>query len=712
MRRVEITSATSALLVSLTVLLLLAHFVLRYATASMHYRPLTPWISGTVSITLLASLIFLFKQKSYYSKSASIATLILAATFSIIVAWLFTDFGGVISSLHAVRLMLTSSEIFGLVPVLLSCTIAYKQLVDAYFHENRTPPTIWTVLLSAPPLLPLFILISPGTDRDLAGLMLAFTTILGCLALLFQIYRKPPTTAFIQAVIIAGLACIYYFPIYRGIATSGEASAFLLVWTVAFLLYRHRIRCYSFFTDGYLYRPAGLTVLGLIAGVLLHHSLGLIWLIDHGYLPIYVPVLGSMIFIAWLVVSYPSLDFRSNVTAVQLFSLATPLIIAPLLSVVSISNPVVNESSAWGPAQRAAKPTEAVPLNQWIELQTDGFTPRRRAHSGAVFDQHRGEILMTGSDTHGWDWDMSLYRFNVANRKWHRYGKAEPRYTYRNLNGVRVAGTITPTPWAMHVYDQLVLDSSKDRLWIISAPLHNHVPLTGSIQDVPWSFDLSKSGWTPQKFEDSVPPVFFSAVSVLDPARNTIMATAASQEGLFSIGIGQEFDLKRGGLWELGPDRLKWLPVSDTSPHGHNVSGVFDDSLGALLIFERQLDFRVHAFLPGVQPGMAGQWSTVSIPDGPCVPMSAYPAVPSVYITHLRKTLLITTGLDGKNRTCIYDAHTNSMTDLDIEIPPKLDMNFTIAEDTENKSVMLVTGNSYDNSPAQVWVLKLQFPLD
>ncbi len=682
----------NAVSISTSVLLLIAHSAVRNFSGSMQFLPLVPWISVAVAISLSTSLFSLIGSDHNRHERRSHFTFVAGILTSLCISIFLNGLEGLLGSLHAVRLMLTSSEIFGLVPVLLSCTIAYKQLVDAYFRENATLPTIWTVLLAAPPLLPLFTLISPGAERDLAGLMLAFTTILGCLALLLQIYRKPASTAFTQAAVLAGLTCIYFFPVHRGVATSGEAAAFLLVWTISFVLYRYRIRSYSFIADGSLYKPAGLTVLGLITGVLLHHSLGLLWLTDHDYLPIYVPILGGVLYL--------------------LFSLATPLFIAPLLSVVSSLHPSENESTSWNPAQRAVKTAETVPHNKWFELKTDGFVPRRRAHSGAVFDPLRGEILMTGSDTHGWDWDMSLYRFDVANRKWHRYGKAEPRYTYRNLNGVRVAGTITPTPWAMHVYDQLVLDSSKDRLWIISAPLHNHVPITGYVQDVPWSFDLSKSGWTPQKFEDSVPPVFFSAVSVLDPARNTIIATAASQAGIFSIGIGKEFDLKRGGLWELGPDRQKWLPVSDTSPHGHNVSGVFDDSLGALLIFERQLDFRIHAFLPGVQPGMAGQWSTVSIPDGPCVPMSAYPAVPSVYITHLRKTLLITTGLDGKNRTCIYDAHTNSMTDLDIEIPPKLDMHFTIAEDTENKSVMLVTGNPYDNSPAQVWVLKLQFPLD
>ncbi len=340
-------------------------------------------------------------------------------------------------------------------------------------------------------------------------------------------------------------------------------------------------------------------------------------------------------------------------------------------------------------------------------MESRELAPRRRMHSGAAFDPRRGQLLVLGSDTHGWDWDMALYRFDVASRQWRRSGRAEPRYTYRSDRlGRRVAGSATAVPWAMHAYNQLAVDSTRDVLWLVSAPLHNHVPTIGPVRDAPWMLGLQSTRWRPQESSGNL-PVFFSAVTVYDPSRDTLMASAALERPVEAVGIGEEGGLKRGSVWELGPDRQRWQPVDGVSPHGHNVSGVFDETRGALVVFERQDKFVVHHYFPGALPGSHGQWSTKTIPDGPCAHRVGYPAVPSVYVRHLGKTLILPEGADGQRRTCLYDAARHSLMDLRIDPPSGISMNFTIAYDPARRIALLVTGEPYSGRTARVWALRL-----
>jgi hypothetical protein len=335
------------------------------------------------------------------------------------------------------------------------------------------------------------------------------------------------------------------------------------------------------------------------------------------------------------------------------------------------------------------------------------FAPRRRLHSGAAFDAKRGQLVLLGSDTHGFDWDMAVYRFDLQDQQWLRSGAAEPAYTYR-IDGFhrRVAGSASLGPWAMHVYDQLLIDPKRDALWLMSAPLHSSVSIVGPLLDAPWTFDLSQATWHMQPCQ-GMPPVFFSAIAVYDASRDTLLASGSLQTAVPSIGIGEEETLKPGRVWELGPSRKHWQPVGGISPHGRNVSGVFDKSTGALLIFERRRQFLVHRYVPASMAGSDGVWSSRVLPDGNCTHRADYPAVPSVFIAHLGKTLLIPEGSDGRRRTCLYDARNHSVTDLDITPPPGIGMNFTLTYDPVRGIALLVTGEPFSGRAAQVWALRL-----
>jgi hypothetical protein len=320
----------------------------------------------------------------------------------------------------------------------------------------------------------------------------------------------------------------------------------------------------------------------------------------------------------------------------------------------------------------------------------------------------RGQLVTVGSDTHGWDWDMAVYRFDVQSREWLRSGTAEPRYTYRTDRlGRRVAGSASRVPWAMHAYNQLTIDPKQDMLWLVSAPMHNHVPTVGPACDVPWMFDLGRALWHSQRCDGTV-PVFFSAVTVYDPSRNTLVASAALQAPAAAIGLGAEREMQRGGVWELGPARQRWQPVSAVSPHGADVSGVFDEAERALLVFERRDKFFVHRYVPSTVPGANGTWSTTAMPDGNCAHRVEYPPVPSVYVGYLGRTLLLPEGADGRRRTCLYDARLHSLTDLGIDPPPGISMNFTLAYDPALHVVLIVTGAPQSDRKARVWALRLR----
>lgn len=692
--------------VCLAALLVLVHLIDRHAVGSQAVPGLLPWVRYTVAFSLCATLLPLAGAADRITERVPVAALFACLGIAFAFAFLQAGAAGIIETIHAVRIALTSREAFGLAPAALVSAIVVRELTGGFLGPLGGLQTVAAFLFLPGPLFPVFCLVSPGNERLIASVLLPVA--LGCsLGLLLvnrakkHLFRSP-----VKIAALFGTVLVFYSPVIRGIASAGECAVVSLAGLVGYVFVCRQMSRNTVLAVTTDFRRLRLFVLALVAGIAVHHAVGLLWLVDGGSSPILVLILGVVATFAFVILSR-----RAKHCMVAAYALAAPFVAAPLLNSVLEAAAHVPHWSAWNGSldapRRLARLAE-LPINRWIELDSLGsFTPRHRAHSGADFDSKRGQLVMLGSDTHGWDWETAVFRFDLQNQEWRRSGAAEPAYTYRTDRlHRRVAGSSTLGPWAMHAYDQLVIDPKLDALWLVSAPLHNNVPTVGAVRDAVWTFDLSHAGWHMQP-DNGSPPVFFSAVAVYDGSRDTLLISGALETAVAGVDIGEEGNLKPGRAWELGPSREHWQPVGGVSPHGRNVTGIFDESFGALLVFERKHQFLVYRYVPAPLPGGNGVWSTRALPDGNCAHRVEYPAVPSVFVGHLGKTLLLPEGPDGRRRTCLYDANMNSVADLGITPPPGISMNFTLVYDRVRSVVLLVTGEPYTGRAAQVWVLRL-----
>jgi len=589
--------------------------------------------------------------------------------------------------IHAIALAFTSQEIFALAPVGLTASL----IVLAVFGKSSAPAnTRWTrqcFLLTLPgPILPLLSVVLPGEERIVATILLPMA--LGAAVFLTLIRPRCITR---NTIAVLGSAALFYAPVVRGVANSGETAVLALVVLLVFGIGGGVADGVQHLSGGI--RVAGQSVFAFGAGVAFQHAVALEWLVERGAPPFAMAALGA-------VLTLPVIFLRRRIfNAAVAVSLLTPIVVGPALdsafarggAIAGISNPAP-QSLAVGQAWK------------WAELKSTGEVPQRRTHSCAVFDARRRELVMVGSDTHGRDWDMSVRRYHLATGMWWSSGIPEPRYTYRiDQAGHRIAGSASRVPWAMHTYNQVVLDQRQDVLWVVSAPLHNHVPALRPIRDIPWVFDLGRCLWRPGDLKGAS-PVIFPGVVVHDVIRDTLVASAALEFPTPDLGIGEESKARRGGVWELGPDRRRWRSTEGSSPHGASVSGVYDDCAQAMLVFGNRGRFVVDRYDPDRLPGGVGRWSTETLPDGPCTTRSAYPPVPAVYIG-LGKTLLLPEGRDGQRRTCLYDSTDRSLTDLRLATPAITAMEFDIAYDAGDGMVLLVTGEADGNRRTRVWAL-------
>jgi hypothetical protein len=680
--------------------MVLVHFVLRQWQGSMFVPAMLPWVRYAVALSLCLSILPLIWRGRGSATSRQAGVLSVFLLLGGLLSVLHDGATGIVATAHAITLALTSQELFGLAPATLLAALATRALLPPARTGRRDLRRGIAMLCLPGPIFQLIALASPGNERLIAsGLLPLALLALVTLVLAGDRGQPTPRTVVLGTLVAIGL---FYAPVIRGLATAGESAVLALGGFVALAALdppmRRRLREEPW--PGLI--ECGALVFALIAGVTLHHVVGLRIVVDGGYAAGAVLGAGLAAMLVWSWVTRGT-DHR----LLPFCGLLAPLVLAPALSLAFAGTHRLIDLTHPGSAAALPAPTVEIPARRWTEIPSVGAAPRRRTHSDAVFDAKRRQLVVLGSDTHGWDWDMAVYRFDLASREWLRSGTAEPEYTYRlDAEGVRIAGAAYRGPWAMHGYQQLAIDPTADALWIVAAPLHNHVPVTGPVHDVPWIFDLATARWRSQPFE-TPPPVFFPGVVVYEPDRDSFLATAALSDPGTTLGIGVEAKAPRGGAWELGPSRREWRAVGEQSPHGTSIAGVLDESQHALLVFERvDRGFLVHRFdRDGADS--APHWSTQPLPPSACTQRATYPPIPAVYVPHLAATLLLPRGADGRRRTCLYDAAANTLTDTGIEPPGDVTMNFTFTYDPAGHVIYLVTGDPYSGPMAKVWALRL-----
>ena len=352
-----------------------------------------------------------------------------------------------------------------------------------------------------------------------------------------------------------------------------------------------------------------------------------------------------------------------------------------------------------------------LPANVWIKLpDRQRELPTRRNHAGAAYDPKRSQVLLFGADTHGRDFDNAIWSYDIVHELWRRAYPPSPISSYRgDRGGNRIAGTNGLFPWAMHVYDNIVYDPTLDALVVTSSAKHSKLAIAGATRDPTWIYDLKDKAWRIHPNAGKQSPMFFGAGAAYDTRRDAIVAYNALLSDAPDLGIGREGEAGRGGVWELGPDRRRWVRVNAESHHGIWFNVAYDSKRGTIAVFgDRELTNHVWEYVPGRRAGDPGRWIQHQ-PRGDACPKSKY--FPVAFDEKNAVFLLVPTDFDaGKTVTCIYDPAANAYTRVPNANMKPLGMNFTMVYDRQHGVFLLLTGSYLRNRVANIWAFKLILP--
>jgi hypothetical protein len=339
--------------------------------------------------------------------------------------------------------------------------------------------------------------------------------------------------------------------------------------------------------------------------------------------------------------------------------------------------------------------------NVWVRLhQPKKALWHRQQHAGIAYDCRRGTLLLFGSDTHGLDWDNSVWEFNPVTEEWTAHYQYAGKETYgANGAGHAIAGKNRLLPWAMHTFDNIVYDPETDSLWVTAIPAHN--PMRFEVPEAKihptWIYDLKIREWRIFENKGAPSPNFFAAASAYDPDRNVIVA----------------YD--KGGVWEIGPERKEWKKATDESYHEIHFVMEYDTKHKKFAVFgDYHKTNIVWVYSPGMKAGSMGTWEK-KIPRGDECPKDQH--FPVAFDTDSNIFLLVPDNMraeKGENRrflpllesnTFVYDLETNNYHRLPQADMEPLGMNYMMVYDRYHKVFLLLTGTHKE--PPTVWALKL-----
>jgi hypothetical protein len=358
----------------------------------------------------------------------------------------------------------------------------------------------------------------------------------------------------------------------------------------------------------------------------------------------------------------------------------------------------VQESSTPAPVLDIAETEGAlldfssIPSGKWLKIHQiaagDELKFRRQEHSGSAWDNNRQRIMIFGSDTHGKDWDNSVYFFDLESRFWSRSGPPDGRDTYRASDkGLAVAGDFGgDRPWAMHAFDALAYDPINDRLIVASAPRHLApgafgnwmVGLWEKVKRHPtWFYSIGENAWYPAAGR---PQNFFP------------FATAYNSSTFLLIGF------KPDGIFEFDTEKETWRKVAASSVAGYHTQAVYDNHNRAFVVFgENDKRNVVHSYRPGDK-------KSKKMPT-PGIRPPADEHVPLAFHSRLKVTVALVDNGSGAE-TWGYDLPADNWKRFDsAEFPFKLGMNYHMQYSAKHDLLILVASKSA--GLPEVWILRL-----
>lgn len=251
--------------------------------------------------------------------------------------------------------------------------------------------------------------------------------------------------------------------------------------------------------------------------------------------------------------------------------------------------------------------------NTWAKLQVGKVGAwQGEGPAGAVFDQRRGKVFVFGSGFDGRVWDNAVHEFDPKILQWSNHEPPSRRPSYRlNDKGHPVSGEEATQPWAMPIHGGLVYDPRLDALVVTAAPLSNPVlrRMSSRVRHPVWLYELGTRRWRPFDVPDDRSVVTEGAAAGYDTRRDTLVV------------------YNRTGIWEMGPDRAKWVQASSESHHRSHQKLVYDERHGNFVVFGGNRSSReVWIYTPGAEPGASGAWQK-RVAGGDSCPVDSDPAV-------------------------------------------------------------------------------------
>lgn len=348
------------------------------------------------------------------------------------------------------------------------------------------------------------------------------------------------------------------------------------------------------------------------------------------------------------------------------------------------------------PLNTRGKPDySAIPENRWLKIhqqsKTDKTSFARQRHSGSAWDSKRQRLIIFGSDTHGENWDNSIYTFNLENIAWRQEYSPTSIESYTvDRSGVPITKSKNgPRPWAMHTFDAINYLPHNDQLVVASYPNHLKPGRFGNWLETlwpkitrhpTWIYDFSKKSW---HIVEGKAQQFFPYATAYNTKTNNI------------IGF------RPNGIFEFNSNTATWAKVGKNSVHAYHTQAIYDAKNDTFLIFGgSQISNDIHTY-------KAGETKSVKkITVGETPPKTQH--TPFAYHKKMAKAVALvdTTSKDTGAETWVYDLNQNFWEQIETAtFPYKVGMNYHM-QYSPNYNLLVLFTNARKEPPS-VWILRL-----
>lgn len=336
-----------------------------------------------------------------------------------------------------------------------------------------------------------------------------------------------------------------------------------------------------------------------------------------------------------------------------------------------------------------------IPKSQWLKIHQqsaeDYISFPRQRHSGSAWDNKRHRLILFGSDTHGGNWDNSIYTFDLGYMAW------QQEYTPSSFESYTVSKSGIPIskskhgsmPWAMHTFDAINYLPHKDQLVVASYPNHlkpgkfgNWVAsLWPKITKHPtWIYSFNSKSWRAARGK---PENFFPYSSA------------------YNTKTGNIVGFRPNGIFEFNSYKSKWAKIGKKSINAYHTQAIYDSKNNAFLIFgEHKLSNDIHVFKPGSSESIKKSTTGKKPPKTQHAPF-AYHEKKSEAVA-----LVDTKSSDTGSETWTYNLEKNRWMHVETaKFPFKVGMNYHM-QYSPYYNVLVLFANA-PKEMASVWVLRL-----